>query len=136
MLASLSPQRRLAYLPEYFHVLLTAGVLDDALFDEAADWGSCAVMMKPRTRVDSLWTMLQAGLISLMWNVKLGGVKVGAGCFSERVGFRQYIYLVPPDIYLLPNPNALTKSAFFSVEDELHDQRTYLLLAHSPDPSY
>ena len=75
MLSSLSDADRLAYLPTYIHSLLRAAMLNDAVFQEANDWSCCAIWMLPGKRVDNPFTMLQAGLFGVLWNIGLGGCK-------------------------------------------------------------
>ena len=77
MLCSMNPKKRLAYLPRYFSALLTAAALNQAIFDEADDWSSCAVWMLPGRRVDNPWTLLPAGFLPLLWDIGLARVSVG-----------------------------------------------------------
>ena len=76
MLSGLSDEARLAYLPEYMHSILKAAALNDASFVEANDFSCCAVWMPPGKRVDNPFTILQAGLIGVMWRGGWGAVKV------------------------------------------------------------
>jgi len=82
VLCSMTREQRLAYLPAYFDVLLTAAAMNNATFEEINDWGSCAVMMPPGSRVDNPFTILQSGFISVLWNIGVGGC---SRMFSEIV---------------------------------------------------
>ena len=72
----MTKEERLAYLPDYFDVLLTAGAMNHATFEEIDNWGSCAVMMPPGYRVDNPFTLLQSGFLSVLWNCGFGGCSV------------------------------------------------------------
>jgi hypothetical protein len=72
----MSPEARLAYIPNYFDGLLTAAAMNNAIFDEAGDWKSCGVLMPPGCRVDNPLTFLPAGFISMLWNIGVGGCQV------------------------------------------------------------
>jgi hypothetical protein len=69
-------EARLAYLPKYFDGLLTAASMNQAKFEEADDWKACGVLMPPGCRVDNPLTIIQAGFISMLWNVGIGGCQV------------------------------------------------------------
>jgi hypothetical protein len=47
LLSSLTPSKRLAYLPQYFHVILSAAASNNGIFDEIDNWKSCGVLMPP-----------------------------------------------------------------------------------------
>ncbi|KAK5132609.1 hypothetical protein LTR08_008808 [Meristemomyces frigidus] len=74
MLANLSPPARHAYLYTYFTALVTGAALNHAVFSEAADFSSCLVLMPPGCRADNPFTLLQAGLLGVLWNIGLKGV--------------------------------------------------------------
>ena len=76
MLSGMSAQARIAYLPQYFAVLLKAAGMNNAIFDDAADWKACGVLMPPGKRVDNPWTILPAGFLPMLWNIGVGGCKV------------------------------------------------------------
>ena len=72
----MTPEARLAYLPKYFDVLLTAAAMNNAIFDEADDWKACGVLMPPGCRVDNTWTLIPAGFFPMLWNIGVGNCKV------------------------------------------------------------
>ena len=76
VLCNLSDEDRIAYLPSWFHVMLKASALNKATFQEANDWSCAAVWMHPGESVDNPWTMIPAGLFSVLWKLGLGGCKV------------------------------------------------------------
>lgn len=76
MLSSMGDSDRQAYLPKYFHALLSAAALNQATFDEAEDWKSCGVLMPPGFRVDNPLTIIQAGFFQMMWNIGIQGCQV------------------------------------------------------------
>ena len=76
MLSSLPDNDRLAYLPAYISTLLKAAAINDAVFEEANDWACCAVWMPPGKQVDNPLTMLQAGILGVLWRIGVGGCKV------------------------------------------------------------
>lgn len=73
MLSSLTPEKRTAYHPQYMHILLRASMLNKGIFVEAEDWSCAAVWMPPGERIDNELTILQAGLLGLLWNIGLKG---------------------------------------------------------------
>ena len=72
----MTKEQRLAYLPAYFDVLLTAAAMNHATFEEIDNWASCGVMMPPGYRVDNPFTLLQSGFISVLWQCGIGGCSV------------------------------------------------------------
>jgi len=76
LLSSLPKERRLAYLPAFFNTLLKAVASNKAVFNEANNYESAAVLMPPGERVDNVWTMVSAGFVGCLWNLGLGGCKV------------------------------------------------------------
>ena len=85
MLSTLSIEKRLAYLPSYFNSLLTAAALNNAIFDEAENWSSCAVWMLPGYRVDNPWTLLSSGLLGLCWNIGITGCSVSQAVYFSAI---------------------------------------------------
>lgn len=75
MTSSLSGEEHLAYLPTYMGSLLKAAMLNDAIFQEANDFSSCAIWVLPGRRVDNTFTLLPAGLIGCLFKVGIGGLK-------------------------------------------------------------
>jgi hypothetical protein len=79
LLSSLpSAAARSSYLPTYFRTLLKAAALNDAVFDEIDDWKCCSVLIPPGKRVDNTWTLIPAGLLSVLWTLGISGCRVGA----------------------------------------------------------
>lgn len=76
MLCDLSDADRLAYLPAYIHILLKASALNAGAFQEAADWSCAAIWMLPGKRIDNHWTVIQAGLVGVVWKLGIKGCKV------------------------------------------------------------
>lgn len=66
--------KRLALLPDYFHVLIKAAILNSAVITEIDDWSACAVWMPPGKSADNWATNFQAGFLRVFWQV--GGVGV------------------------------------------------------------
>lgn len=75
MLNNLSPEARLAYLPEYFNALLTAASLNRAVISEADSWRCCAVVIPPGADVGNPWTFIPAGGLGLLWNLGITACK-------------------------------------------------------------
>lgn len=68
--------KRLALLPGYFHVIIKAAILNDAIVTEIDNWSACAVWMPPGKSVDNWATNFQAGFLRAFWNVGAVGVWV------------------------------------------------------------
>ena len=77
LLNVLPASKQLSYRRSLFDVLLTAGGLNGAAFNEADGWQSCAVLMHPGQRVDNPFTLVQSGFFSVLWNLGLKGCAVG-----------------------------------------------------------
>jgi GNAT superfamily N-acetyltransferase len=73
LLSTLPPPQRHAYLSEYFTRLATAAALNSALFSEASDYSSISIVLPPGKSVDNLWTLIPAGLFSVLWRLGLRG---------------------------------------------------------------
>jgi GNAT superfamily N-acetyltransferase len=69
LLSTLSPPERHAYLEEYFTRLATAAGLNDAIFEEAEDFSSISIVLPPGKSVDNPWTLIPAGLFSVLWRL-------------------------------------------------------------------
>ncbi|CZR67316.1 uncharacterized protein PAC_17215 [Phialocephala subalpina] len=72
ILHNIPEAKRLAYLPKYFDALITAAALNDASFTEIDEFKCCVTMMPPGKKVDNPFTMIQAGLLSMLWNIGWG----------------------------------------------------------------
>ncbi|RDL40766.1 Acyl-CoA N-acyltransferase [Venustampulla echinocandica] len=73
LLCTMTDEKRIAYLPEYFERLATAASLNGASFPEAEDWKACGGLIPPGKRVDNFWTLIPAGFASVLWNVGFSG---------------------------------------------------------------
>lgn len=73
LLCTLPPPQREAYLEEYFTRLATAAALNNAVFEEAEDFSSCSIIMPPGCSVDNPWTLIPAGLFSVLWKLGVAG---------------------------------------------------------------
>ena len=102
MLNNMTPAARLAYRPTYFTSLLTAASLNKAYISytpatpstpsaPAASgtpthpWRSCAVIMPPGTDVGNPFTLLQSGLLGVVWTLGLGVARKMLGEFEGAV---------------------------------------------------
>ena len=74
----LPASKQLSYRRSLFDVLLTAGGLNGAAFNEADGWQSCAVLMHPGRRIDNPFTLVQSGFFSVLWNLGVKGCAVGS----------------------------------------------------------
>ena len=74
----LPASKQLSYRRSLFDVLLTAGGLNGAAFNEADGWQSCAVLMHPGRRIDNPFTLVQSGFFSILWNLGVKGCAVGS----------------------------------------------------------
>jgi hypothetical protein len=73
---NMSQEARISYLPKYFDSLLTAAVLNKGTFTEANSFSCVGVLIPPGSRVDNPFTLLQSGLIGMLWNLGFGGYQV------------------------------------------------------------
>jgi GNAT superfamily N-acetyltransferase len=73
LLSTLPPPQRHAYLEEYFTRLATAAALNDAVFEEAEGFSSCSIIIPPGKSVDNPWTLIPAGLFSVLWRLGIKG---------------------------------------------------------------
>ncbi|PIA90920.1 putative N-acetyltransferase [Cercospora beticola] len=75
MLCSLTQQQRDAYIKEWFQTVLQAAAVNDAIFQEADNWSSVAVWMKPGKKVVSFVTFIQPAFIQTLFKLGFGGLK-------------------------------------------------------------
>lgn len=73
ILNALPAPRRKIYLHEYFTRLLTAAALNAAIFSSTDEGSAYAVVIPPGYQVDNPWTMLRAGILSVLWNLGAKG---------------------------------------------------------------
>lgn len=77
VLNGLGDSERTNYLPKFIHSVVKSCVLNGGIVFEAGDWAACGVAMPPGTRPDSgVWTLFQAGLLSVLWSVGISGCMV------------------------------------------------------------
>lgn len=76
MLLDLSQKERLAYLPTYWETLIKSALLNDALITEADGWKAASVLVPPGRYVDSIWSLLCAGFLGVLWRIGFPGFKV------------------------------------------------------------
>jgi GNAT superfamily N-acetyltransferase len=86
LLSTLSPPERHAYLGEYFTRLATAAALNSAIFSEASDYASISIVLLPGKSVDNPWTLIPAGLFSVLWKLGLRGCWRMLGEFEPATG--------------------------------------------------
>jgi GNAT superfamily N-acetyltransferase len=86
LLSTLPPPQRHAYLEEYFTRLATAAALNSAIFSEAEDFSSISIVLPPGKSVDNPWTLIPAGLFSVLWNLGLKGCWRMLGEFEPATG--------------------------------------------------
>ena len=91
LLSSMSKESRLAYLPQFFRTALTAAALNGALIGEVDNWSSCGVMMPPDGKADNPLTLLQAGLLSALWNIGIGGCKASLGFWQASSSEQRFL---------------------------------------------
>jgi ribosomal protein S18 acetylase RimI-like enzyme len=60
-------------LEEYFTRLTTAAALNSAIFSEASDYASISIVLPPGKSVDNPWTLIPAGLFSVLWRLGVRG---------------------------------------------------------------
>jgi ribosomal protein S18 acetylase RimI-like enzyme len=73
VLGTLSQSQRHAYLEEYFTRIATAAALNDATFHEADSFSSIAIVLPPGKTVDNPWTLIPAGILSVLGNFGFTG---------------------------------------------------------------
>ncbi|KAF7194790.1 putative N-acetyltransferase [Pseudocercospora fuligena] len=104
MCSSLSEPDRIAYMPQYFTVLMRAAMLNSGIFEECNDWSCMTVWMPPGKRIDNELTILQAGFLGSILKLGFGGAKRMLIDFSAQVdkikkkwkrqlGIREFWYL-------------------------------------------
>jgi GNAT superfamily N-acetyltransferase len=86
LLSTLSRPQRHAYLKEYFTRLATAAALNSAIFSEASDYASIAIVLPPGKSVDNPWTLIPAGLFSVLWRLGIKGCWRMLGEYEPATG--------------------------------------------------
>ena len=76
MLLNLSREERLKYLPVYWGILIKAALLNKALITEADGWKAASVLIPPESHIENVWTLLPAGILSVLWRIGFSGCKV------------------------------------------------------------
>ncbi|KAI1499038.1 hypothetical protein F5X99DRAFT_298314 [Biscogniauxia marginata] len=74
-LGSLPENKRMIYLSTLLTVFVKACTLNAGHVLEAGSWGSCAVLMPPGAKADNPFTILQAGVLSVLMILKISGCK-------------------------------------------------------------
>lgn len=81
MLNGLTPtKKRLAYIPELFKGFLTSSCLNGGWIiqtpkSEDGLPGACALVLPPGGDPANPWTMIQSGVLGVVWNLGLSGVR-------------------------------------------------------------
>jgi GNAT superfamily N-acetyltransferase len=86
LLSTLPPPKRHAYLEEYITRLATAAALNSAIFSEAEDYSSISIVLPPGKSVDNFWTLIPAGLFSVLWKLGVKGWWRMVGAFEPATG--------------------------------------------------
>ncbi|KAK2613191.1 hypothetical protein N8I77_000118 [Diaporthe amygdali] len=60
---------------ELLRAFFTQCALNDGLFIEVDDYGSCGLLIPPGAAAENPWTLLQAGIVPALWNIGLGTFK-------------------------------------------------------------
>ncbi|KAF4952456.1 hypothetical protein FGADI_6690 [Fusarium gaditjirri] len=81
VLGGMSAEKKRQFSPEYFRILMRAAALNNAIIEEADDWSALCVLVPPDSHVENPATLVQAGFLSLLWNI---GAK---GCWRLFVDF-------------------------------------------------
>lgn len=76
VLNTLDDSDRTSYLPKFLHSVVKSCVLNGGKVFEVGDWSACGVAMPPGTKPDSVGTLMQAGLLSVLWKIGISGCKV------------------------------------------------------------
>ncbi|KAK4893115.1 hypothetical protein LTR27_008455 [Elasticomyces elasticus] len=74
-LCGLPIDARHEYLYAYFTGLTTAAALNGGIFEHAADWSACQILLPPGKRVDNPWTLIPAGVFGVLWKLGIGGCR-------------------------------------------------------------
>lgn len=80
LLNSKTREGRIAYLLQYFHVLLKAAILNEASITELNGFSSCAIWMHPGRKVENWWTLVPAGFFKVLWDLGVAGCWVSISC--------------------------------------------------------
>jgi hypothetical protein len=84
MLLDIPLEERLEYLPTYWSKLIKSALLNDALITEADGWKAASVLVPPGKYIDSTWSLLWAGFLSVLWRIGFTGLKVDRTCVVIR----------------------------------------------------
>lgn len=68
----MTEERKNAYLPLYFHGLLTAAALNNGTFSFLDNDDCCGVLIPPGSHVDNPLTLIPAGFVGMVWTIGLG----------------------------------------------------------------
>lgn len=74
----LADAERAVYLPKLIQSVVRSSILNGGEVCEADDWSACGVAMPPGRRADSVGSLLQAGLLPVLWNLGISGCKVSS----------------------------------------------------------
>lgn len=61
---------------ELLRAFFTQCALNDGIFIEVDNYGSCGLLIPPGAAAENSWTLLQAGIVPALWNIGLGTFKV------------------------------------------------------------
>lgn len=86
ILCNLPEPQRHAYLEEYFTRIATAAGLNNAIFEEAENFSSISIIIPPGCSVDNPWTLIPAGLFSVLWKLGVAGCWRMLGEFEPATG--------------------------------------------------
>lgn len=101
---SLPEEERLAYLPAYFEILLTAAAINHASIEEIGDWKSCGVMIPPGEKLNGggAKMMLKVGFQNMLWRLRWGG----------------YGVFIPSFVFLVINSTSLARNIDYMKANE------------------
>ncbi|KAI8623196.1 hypothetical protein F5Y19DRAFT_493189 [Xylariaceae sp. FL1651] len=74
-MGALSEEERRSFLPAFLTALVKAGTLNSGIILEVSAWGCCSVMLPPGKKPDNPFTLIPAGLPSMIMKLKLKGIK-------------------------------------------------------------
>lgn len=67
----MSRSDRLAYYPTYFSTILRASLMNDATILQEDNYTSSCILFPPGKNPSNPWTIVQAGILGIAWNVGL-----------------------------------------------------------------